>query len=58
MCAERVTLLLAGFAAPGKKIIKMAVVAHKKNHKDLTPATCCGSCRQVLVEFESRQTAN
>jgi len=55
MCAERVTLYAATAQHPEKKIVKLAVVAHKKNHKDLTSATCCGSCRQVLVEFESRQ---
>jgi cytidine deaminase len=55
MCAERVTLYTAATQHPEKKIIKLAVVAHKKNHKDLVPATCCGACRQVLVEFESRQ---
>jgi cytidine deaminase len=40
---------------PGKKIIKMAVIAHKKNHKELLPATSCGACRQVMHEFEMRQ---
>jgi cytidine deaminase len=33
----------------------MAVVARKKTGKDLVPATSCGSCRQVMVEFEQRQ---
>jgi cytidine deaminase len=56
MCAERVALYAAASLHPEKKIMKLAVVAHKKNHKDLTPATCCGSCRQVLVEFEARQS--
>ena len=55
MCAERVALYAAASQHPDKKILKLAVVAHKKNHKDLTPATCCGSCRQVLLEFETRQ---
>lgn len=55
MCAERVTLYAASAQYPDKKIMKVAVTAHKKNHKELTPATCCGSCRQVLVEFETRQ---
>jgi cytidine deaminase len=40
---------------PGKKILKMAVVAHKKNHKELVAATSCGACRQVMVEYEERQ---
>jgi len=55
MCAERVALYAAASLHPNEKIVKLAVVAHKKNHKDLTPATCCGACRQVLVEFEARQ---
>lgn len=55
MCAERVAVYAAASQHPEKKIMKLAVVAHKKNHKDLTAATCCGSCRQVLVEFEIRQ---
>ena len=55
MCAERVALYAAASQFPGKKILKLAVVAHKKNHKELTSATCCGSCRQVMAEFEQRQ---
>ena len=55
MCAERVALYAASALHPEKRIVKMAVVAHKKNHKDLIPATSCGSCRQVLLEFEDRQ---
>ena len=55
MCAERVALYTAGVEHPGKKIVKMAVIAHKKNHKDLVPATSCGACRQVMQEFEMRQ---
>jgi cytidine deaminase len=55
MCAERIALYTAGVEHPGKKIIKMAVIAHKKNHKELLPATSCGACRQVMHEFEMRQ---
>jgi cytidine deaminase len=55
MCAERVVLYAAAASHPDKKILKLAVVAHKKNHKDLTPAACCGACRQVMLEFEQRQ---
>ncbi len=56
MCAERVALYAATSAHPEKTILKMAVVAHKKNHKELIPATSCGACRQVMVEFEQRQS--
>jgi cytidine deaminase len=55
MCAERVALYAAASLHPGKKISKLAVAAHKKNHKELAPGTCCGACRQVMVEFEIRQ---
>jgi cytidine deaminase len=55
MCAERVALYTAATLHPNKKITKLAVVAHKKNHKELTPATSCGACAQVMLEFEARQ---
>jgi len=55
MCAERVVLYACASQHPGKKVIKMAVVAHKKNHKELMPASSCGACRQVMQEFEHRQ---
>jgi cytidine deaminase len=55
MCAERVALYAVASQYPGKRIMKMAVVAHKKNHKELVPAASCGACRQVMLEFEQRQ---
>ena len=55
MCAERVALYTAATIHPNKKITKLAVVAHKKNHKELTSATSCGACAQVMLEFETRQ---
>jgi cytidine deaminase len=33
----------------------MVVVARRADAEELSPATCCGSCRQVLLEFELRQ---
>jgi cytidine deaminase len=56
MCAERVALYTAASVHPSKNILKIAVVAHKKGHKELTVATPCGACRQVMLEFEQRQT--
>lgn len=55
MCAERVALYAAVSQHPDQKIVKLAVAAHKKNHKELSHATCCGACRQVMLEFEQRQ---
>ena len=55
MCAERVALYAMSSVYPDRRIMKMAIVAHKKNHKELTPAASCGACRQVMAEFEDRQ---
>jgi cytidine deaminase len=55
MCAERVVLYQAAALHPEKKILKLAVVAKRKSAKDLLPATSCGSCRQVMLEFEMKQ---
>lgn len=55
MCAERVALYAATASHPGKIIKKLAVVAHKKNQKELVAATSCGACRQVMSEFEALQ---
>ncbi|HCZ35121.1 MAG TPA: cytidine deaminase [Cytophagales bacterium] len=55
MCAERVALYAMASLHQGKCITKMAVVAHKKNHKELVAAASCGACRQVMAEFEERQ---
>lgn len=57
MCAERVALYVAASQHPGKIIKKLAVVAHKKNHKELVNASSCGACRQVMREFEMRQNS-
>lgn len=55
MCAERVAFFAASAQHPGKRIMKVAVVAKKKGGKDLLPATSCGPCRQVMLEFETNQ---
>ena len=57
MCAERVALYAAASQHPDKRIVKMAIIAHKKNHKELIPAASCGGCRQVMLEYEHRQRA-
>lgn len=55
MCAERVALYAAISAHPDKAVRKLAVVAKRKGGKELLPATSCGPCRQVMLEFEHRQ---
>lgn len=55
MCAERVALFTAASQYPGQSIRKLVVVARKAGAAELSPATSCGSCRQVMLEFEHRQ---
>src|ERR1044072_5936200 len=55
MCAERVALYAMASHHPESRIVKMAIVAKRKSGKDLVPATPCGSCRQVMLEYELRQ---
>lgn len=55
MCAERVALFAAASQHPEKTITKMVIVAKRKGGKDLVPATSCGACRQVMLEFEMNQ---
>lgn len=56
MCAERVALFALASQYPGETIKKMVVVARKAGAQQLSPATSCGSCRQVMLEFEQRQS--
>jgi len=55
MCAERVALYAAAALHPEQKITKLAVIAKRKAGKEMLPAPPCGSCRQVMLEFEWRQ---
>lgn len=55
MCAERVALFAVASQHPGKKIKKLLVIAQSDKRSTLSPATSCGPCRQVMLEFEQRQ---
>lgn len=55
LCAERLAVFAANSQYPDKKIIKVVIVARKKNQTVLAPAASCGGCRQVMLESERRQ---
>lgn len=56
MCAERVALYAVSSQFPEQQIVKLAIAAKRKHGKELLPATSCGPCRQVMLEYEGRQT--
>jgi cytidine deaminase len=55
MCAERVALYSIASQHPVRLIKKLLVIAQRDQQDTLAPATSCGPCRQVMLEFEQRQ---
>lgn len=54
LCAERVALFFAHATYPNTAVESLAVTAKNINGLIAGPAQPCGSCRQVLIETESR----
>lgn len=54
LCAERVALFSAGSQYPEEAITAMAITTEKELEPNQIPPFPCGSCRQSIVEFESR----
>ena len=57
MCAERVALYSASAQHPMATIDTIAISAYNKQEGEETLAFPCGACRQVLLEYEKRQSA-
>ncbi len=54
LCAERVAMFYANSNFPNLAVRALAVTASKLGEFSLKPVPPCGSCRQVLLESESR----
>ncbi len=52
MCAERVALFAASANHPGIPVVAIAITATTDRFEMNGPVTPCGSCRQVLAEYE------
>ncbi|MDB4924717.1 cytidine deaminase [Mucilaginibacter sp.] len=55
LCAERVALFYWGANHPDDPIESMAVTAHTDEFILNKPVTSCGSCLQVIAEYEKKQ---
>ena len=55
LCAERTALFGLAVARPGHAAIVGMAVAARPSDGDFGPALPCGACRQVMLEYETRQ---
>ncbi|MCJ8209471.1 cytidine deaminase [Mucilaginibacter sp. RS28] len=55
LCAERVALFHWGANYPNDPIDTIAITAHTDDFKLKRPITPCGSCLQVIAEYEKKQ---
>ncbi len=55
LCAERVALFAWGANHPNDPIEAMAITASSDEFELSQPVTSCGSCLQVMAEYENKQ---
>ncbi|OEK04082.1 cytidine deaminase [Roseivirga misakiensis] len=55
LCAERVAFFAASANHPKSKILKVAIVALQMDANENNIPAPCGSCRQVMSEYEVEQ---
>ena len=55
LCAERVAMFAAGSQYPKASMIAIAITVHSDKFEIASPISPCGSCRQVVAEYEHRQ---
>lgn len=54
ICAERSAIFAAGAQYPDQPVVTLAIAARNDNGMMKDPIPPCGSCRQVILETETR----
>lgn len=55
LCAERTAVFYASAKYPQAKMLMLCITVKSLDYKTDRPAAPCGSCRQVLAEYEDKQ---
>lgn len=55
LCAERVALFSAAANFPDEAVEILAIAANPAEQSDVSSVSPCGSCRQVMIEYERKQ---
>jgi len=58
LCAERVAFFTAATNFNGYKIKKVVITAKRGEELEYIGVSPCGSCRQVMLEYEEKQAHN
>lgn len=58
LCAERTAMFSAGANHPDTPMVEIAIVGKTGGAICDSPATPCGSCRQVMAEYQSKGGRN
>lgn len=54
LCAERTALFYASASRPGIPMTAIAIAAGQNGRLCPSPATPCGSCRQVMAQYQTK----
>ncbi len=57
LCAERVALFAAASVHPDMVVKTMAITARTTKYELTDPLAPCGGCRQVIMEYQRKQSA-